>query len=166
MGPPIYWARCARDIPRLPSDGPTPMAYLRKHDPGVEGLFLDKARRAHGLRLRVIRQGEETAESDLDIAVYIAPEGPDIEWEETRDYETEDEIWSSVEKIVGRDTDLIVLNRAPLDACLLRSFRKASPSSSRTLRSACGSPSWSARRRRFSGMVSGLPGHKAAFDVP
>ena len=57
--------------------------------------------------------GQATTESDFDIAVYFKPEGKEIEWEEEKEYEKEDEIWSDVEKIVGISTDFVVLNRAP-----------------------------------------------------
>lgn len=52
-------------------------------------------------------------ESDFDVAVYFKPEGRNIEWEEEREYPSEDQIWGDVEEIVGIDTDLVVLNRAP-----------------------------------------------------
>ena len=58
-------------------------------------------------------KGQATTESDFDIAVYFKPEGKEIEWEEEKEYKTEDEIWSDVEKILGINTDLVVLNRAP-----------------------------------------------------
>lgn len=58
-------------------------------------------------------KGQATAESDFDIAVYFKPEGKEMEWEEEKEYETEDKIWSDVEKIVGISTDFVVLNRAP-----------------------------------------------------
>lgn len=58
-------------------------------------------------------KGQETQESDVDIAVYFKPNGSELEWEEEREYPREDVIWDEVEKIVGRRTDLVVLNRAP-----------------------------------------------------
>ena len=57
--------------------------------------------------------GRATTESDFDIAVYFKPKIKEMEWEEEKEYETEDEIWADVEKIVGIRTDFIVLNRAP-----------------------------------------------------
>ena len=57
-------------------------------------------------------KGRETSESDIDIAVYFRPAGRNVEWEERRDYEDEDRIWSDVEKITGINTDLVVLNTA------------------------------------------------------
>lgn len=58
-------------------------------------------------------KGQETIESDFDIAVYFKPEGREIEWEETKEYPDENQIWTDVEKIVGIRTDFVVLNRAP-----------------------------------------------------
>src|SRR3989344_3522997 len=58
-------------------------------------------------------KGQETQESDVDIAVYFKPVGRALEWEEQYEYAKEDEIWGEVEKIVGKCTDLVVLNRAP-----------------------------------------------------
>ena len=48
-------------------------------------------------------KGQSRATSDWDIAVYLT--------EESRD--REQEIWAAVEKIVGAEVDLVVLNRAP-----------------------------------------------------
>jgi uncharacterized protein YutE (UPF0331/DUF86 family)/predicted nucleotidyltransferase len=56
---------------------------------------------------------QETSESDIDIAVYFYPETSELEWEETRSYEGEDDIWNEVEKITCIRTDMVVLNRAP-----------------------------------------------------
>lgn len=50
-------------------------------------------------------------ESDFDVAVYFTPEGRAIEWENTRYYSGEDEIWLDIEKIIGIKTDFVVLNR-------------------------------------------------------
>lgn len=57
--------------------------------------------------------GQETIESDVDIAVYFKPEGGKLEWEAQGEYEKENEIWSDVEDILKLQTDLVVLNRAP-----------------------------------------------------
>ncbi|OGW61262.1 MAG: hypothetical protein A2V83_04770 [Nitrospirae bacterium RBG_16_64_22] len=89
------------------------MAYLENTVQALRDYLLTRPDVLMAFVFGSFARGMETAESDFDVAVYIAPEGPDIEWEETRDYESENEIWRSVEKIVGRDTDLIVLNRAP-----------------------------------------------------
>ncbi len=58
-------------------------------------------------------KGQETQESDVDIAVYFKPSGPELEWEDEKEYPEEDRIWDEVEKIIGHRTDLVVLNRAP-----------------------------------------------------
>src|SRR3989344_4504607 len=67
-------------------------------------------------------KGQETQESDVDIAVYFKPVGRALEWEEQYEYAKEDEIWGEVEKIVGKRTDLVILNRAPstLAYCVLQ----------------------------------------------
>lgn len=53
------------------------------------------------------------SESDMDIAVYFRTKGDCLEWEEFDiEYEGEDEIWLDLEKLLKRNVDLIVLNRA------------------------------------------------------
>jgi uncharacterized protein YutE (UPF0331/DUF86 family) len=46
-------------------------------------------------------RGRETADSDLDIGVYL------------KDPRVEDELWSAISKIVKKEVDLVVLNSAP-----------------------------------------------------
>lgn len=58
-------------------------------------------------------KGQQTSESDFDIAVYFKPENKTLEWETINLYPNEDKIWGDVEKIVGRRTDFVVINRAP-----------------------------------------------------
>ena len=58
-------------------------------------------------------KNREMSESDFDIAIYFQPIGSELEWEETKRYDSEDAIWGDVERIVGIKTDLVVLNRAP-----------------------------------------------------
>ena len=57
-------------------------------------------------------KNREMSESDFDIAIYFQPIGSELEWEETKRYDSEDAIWGDVERIVGIKTDLVVLNRA------------------------------------------------------
>jgi len=58
-------------------------------------------------------KGREGIESDMDIAVYFKPKVDIVEWEKTDSYyETEKQIWREVERIVEREVDLLVLNRA------------------------------------------------------
>ena len=59
-------------------------------------------------------KGQVHKQSDTDIAVYFKVEDRQLEWEETKEYQNESEIWSAVEKIAEtQSTDLVVLNRAP-----------------------------------------------------
>jgi predicted nucleotidyltransferase len=52
-------------------------------------------------------------ESDVDIAVYFRPKSDHLEWEEFDiEYDTEDEIWLDIERLLKRNVDLVVLNRA------------------------------------------------------
>lgn len=52
-------------------------------------------------------------ESDVDIAVYFRPKSGYLEWEEFDiKYEAEDRIWLDVERLLKRNVDLIILNRA------------------------------------------------------
>lgn len=57
-------------------------------------------------------QGREIVESDFDVAVYFRPEEKKVEWEESKYYPEESRIWLEIEKIVKRNVDLVVLNRA------------------------------------------------------
>jgi len=53
------------------------------------------------------------SESDFDIAVYFRPEGREIEYEKDGEYPDEDRVWDDVRKIVGVNTDFVVMNRCP-----------------------------------------------------
>jgi uncharacterized protein len=58
-------------------------------------------------------KGQRGIDSDIDIAIYFQPEGHTLEWEETGfQYDSEDQIWLDIERIVGREVDLLILNRA------------------------------------------------------
>ena len=55
------------------------------------------------------------SESDLDIATYFNPTAQHkIEWESQIQYPTEDKIWFDLERLTGKEVDLLVLNRAPV----------------------------------------------------
>ena len=61
--------------------------------------------------------------SDIDIGIYFYPagdkiEGDKIEIEEDVRYECEEEIWEDIEKLLKKEVDLVVLNRAPSTICL------------------------------------------------
>ena len=57
-------------------------------------------------------KGSAISESDLDIAIYFKPEGGEMEWEADKEYADEGKIWLDVERIVKRNVDLLILNRA------------------------------------------------------
>jgi predicted nucleotidyltransferase len=58
-------------------------------------------------------KGTTHGDSDVDIAVYFKPEGNNLEWEEfDAKYDEEDEVWLALEKLLRRNVDFIVLNRA------------------------------------------------------
>lgn len=57
-------------------------------------------------------KGEEGIESDADIAVYFKPGTDVLEWEANTYYIDENSIWLEIERIVQREVDLLVLNRA------------------------------------------------------
>lgn len=50
--------------------------------------------------------------SDVDVAVYFYPHGSELEIEEEVYYDGEDEIWAYIDHATGRETDLLVMNRA------------------------------------------------------
>ena len=54
------------------------------------------------------------AESDVDIAVYFRPKTGRMEWEATGSrYDGEGAVWLDVERLLGKEVDLLMLNRAP-----------------------------------------------------
>jgi len=58
--------------------------------------------------------GSATSLSDIDIAVYFYPKRRrPVEFEEPIYYEGEDEIWAELERLLGKEVELLVLNRAP-----------------------------------------------------
>ena len=57
--------------------------------------------------------GYATKLSDVDIAVYFYPqERRPIEYESENDYDAEDEIWGDLERLLKKEVELLVLNRA------------------------------------------------------
>lgn len=61
-------------------------------------------------------KGRGHKESDVDIAVYFKPRNG-VEVESKSYYDHESKVWSDVEKIVGREVDLVILNRASSGVC-------------------------------------------------
>ncbi|MDI6704280.1 MAG: nucleotidyltransferase domain-containing protein, partial [bacterium] len=57
-------------------------------------------------------KGGNGIESDMDIAVYFKPKTGILEWEANTYYDNENSIWLEIERIVQREVDLLVLNRA------------------------------------------------------
>lgn len=58
--------------------------------------------------------GTATARSDVDVAVYFVPKiRRPLEFEEDVRYDAEDEVWAGLERLVGKEVELLVLNRAP-----------------------------------------------------
>jgi len=73
---------------------------LKREDISMAFVFGSEASRSAG------------SESDLDIAVYFKPTRGEIEWESQTRYPGEDRIWLDIEKLAGKDVDLLILNRA------------------------------------------------------
>ncbi len=58
-------------------------------------------------------RGVGGVDSDVDIAIYFQPPSGFLQWDDpTARYESEDEIWLDLEEMLGREVDLLVLNRA------------------------------------------------------
>ena len=82
--------------------------YLRE-EPCVEMAFL------FGSRVT----GRDMRESDVDIGVYFTRREDRIEWEEAAEPAAcEHRVWGRMESILGLDTDMVVLNRAPADLAM------------------------------------------------
>ena len=68
-------------------------------------------------------RGTAHSESDIDIAVYFYPAVRyPVEYEEDVYYDGENEIWADLEELLGREVELLVLNRvsASVSASALR----------------------------------------------
>jgi predicted nucleotidyltransferase len=58
--------------------------------------------------------GRATRMSDVDVAAYFAPRTRHpLEFEDDVHYDAEDEIWSDLQRLLGKEVELLVLNRAP-----------------------------------------------------
>jgi predicted nucleotidyltransferase len=73
-------------------------------------------------------RGTAHTESDIDIAVYFYPRERyqyPVEYEEEVYYDGEDEIWADLEKLLGKEVELLVLNRvsASISASAIRGIR-------------------------------------------
>ena len=58
--------------------------------------------------------GNVHSESDVDIGIYFTPKSNEAEYESEGEFKQEDALWLEVEKITGKKTDMVVLNRAPV----------------------------------------------------
>lgn len=61
-------------------------------------------------------KGQALFDSDVDIAVYFKPKERRLEWEEVGEWSEVIKIWADTEKILGKNVDVLVLNKAP---CLI-----------------------------------------------
>lgn len=57
-------------------------------------------------------KGRAHTESDVDIAVYFVSPANGLWAEYDEEFPSEHEIWCDVERIIGAETDLVVLNKA------------------------------------------------------
>jgi len=89
------------------------MIDLKEKIPPLKDYFARIPQVAMAFIFGSAARGQAGKDSDFDLAVYFAPQGKAIEWEDDRRDPLEDAMWLDVEKIVGRDVDLVVLNRAP-----------------------------------------------------
>jgi predicted nucleotidyltransferase len=60
-----------------------------------------------------IAKGTSHNESDIDVGVYFKPGSRELEYESNTEYANEDTIWSQIENLTKKQTDMVVLNRAP-----------------------------------------------------
>lgn len=60
-----------------------------------------------------VAKDKSHSESDVDIGVYFTPQDRALEYESTSRYPAESQIWSDLDQLIGRHTDMVVLNRAP-----------------------------------------------------
>jgi uncharacterized protein len=59
-------------------------------------------------------KGTVSSLSDVDVAVYFFPAiRHPIEFEEQKVYPGEEQIWNDLERMLGKEVDLVVLNRVP-----------------------------------------------------
>ena len=58
-------------------------------------------------------KNQSHTESDVDIGVYFTPVTRKLEYESENRYPGENDIWSDLDRLIGRHVDMVVLNRAP-----------------------------------------------------
>lgn len=79
----------------------------------LSGLFQKRKDIAFAYLFGSLAKDTTHAESDIDVGVYFEPSQPELEYESEKDYPGESELWSEIERLTGKQTDFVVLNRAP-----------------------------------------------------
>jgi predicted nucleotidyltransferase len=78
----------------------------------LEGYFIKRNDIAFASLFGSAARGKIRKEGDIDIAVYFRPE-KDVEWENfTKKYKEENRIALDLERLLKKEIDLVVLNRA------------------------------------------------------
>jgi predicted nucleotidyltransferase len=81
---------------------------------GLKGYLATRQEVAYSFLYGSHAKGTATERSDVDVAVYFYPRARHpVEIEEEVFYPAESEIWGDLERISGREVELLVLNRAP-----------------------------------------------------
>ena len=84
----------------------------------LKNYFLTRSDTAFSFLFGSYARGTVHKHSDIDIAVYFYPEiRYPIPYEEEVFYDGEDEIWADLDNLLGREVELLVLNRASAAVC-------------------------------------------------
>lgn len=62
-------------------------------------------------------KGNAGADSDIDIGIYFYPQENRLDLEDDVFFDGEDKIWNDLERLTGREVDLVVFNRASSSIC-------------------------------------------------
>ena len=80
----------------------------------LEGYFDKREEIAFAFLFGSQASGLAISSSDIDVAIYFYPKTRrPIEFEEPIHYEKESEIWAELERLLKKEVELLVLNRAP-----------------------------------------------------
>jgi uncharacterized protein len=81
---------------------------------GLKGYLATRQEVAFSFLYGSYAKGVATKRSDIDVAVYFYPrERHPVEIEEEVFYPTESEIWGDLERLLGKEVEILVLNRVP-----------------------------------------------------
>ncbi len=81
---------------------------------GLKGYLSTRPEVAFSFLYGSYTKGTATKRSDIDVAVYFYPrKRHPIEIEEEVFYPAESEIWGDLERLLGKEVELLVLNRVP-----------------------------------------------------